>query len=141
MNSPFEDFSVDTFIQYHKKAVGSVNGALDPDCIDELAKQNCDTQAVPITAGCYVPPDGGTPFTVVTVYFVSSNALFGLGSSTADPYECCPIPELDPVNGPFIIAYEFEILCDCPGESTSRMLRQVPADAKKMWLDFVGTGH
>lgn len=120
--NPF-DFPVDMYIQYHEKAFGSSNGALDAVCVDRPLEPECAPDAPLITAGCIDHPGPNKlDFALVSVFFVSSESIFGLGGQNVDPYECCPIPESD-ANTP-IIEYTFKILCECPPEPTSyRQLR------------------
>ncbi len=114
IDNPF-DFEVDMYIQYHYKAVGSSNGALDPACDGNIKEPGCNPSATTITAGCI---HSETPFTIVSIFFVSNDPLFGTGSAKVTPYECCPIPDED-MNKP-MIQYTFKLLCGCP--TTSRQL-------------------
>jgi len=115
IDNPF-DFEVDMYIQYHSKAKASTSGALDPACVGRLEEPACNPSATSITAGCI--KGSTTPFTLVSVFFISENSLFGDGSSEVTPYECCPIPSSD-LQLP-IIQYTFKVLCECP--VTSRQL-------------------
>jgi len=115
VDNPF-DFPVDMFVQYHIKVEGSKSGALDPACDGNLMEPACNPNATPIKAGCI---KSETDFTIMSVFFISENALFGLGSTAVTPYDCCPIPPARK-NKP-IIEYTFKILCECP--TTSRNLR------------------
>lgn len=115
VDNPF-DFAVDMFVQYHTKVEGSTAGALDPACDGSLMEPACNPRATPIKAGCI---KSDVDFTIMSVFFISDNTLFGTGSTAVTPYECCPIPP-GHLKKP-IIEYTFKILCECP--STSRNLR------------------
>ena len=135
LDSPFE-FPADMFVQYHKKAVGSSKGALDPSCDAKLQEPGCNEQATTITAGC-IHPVNEPAFALVSVFFISTESLFGSGAADAVPYECCPIPTAD--QGKPIIEYVFKVLCECPSGSSSRQLTE--KDWIQMWQQEVGTGH
>ena len=120
IDSPF-DFNVDMFVQYHKKVAGSTAGALDPACATKLQEPGCNPSATPITAGCIKKPDGES-FALVSVYFISSNSMFGTGGgSSVSPYQCCQVPASDAAKP--IIEYTFKVLCSCPTSIPSRLLR------------------
>jgi hypothetical protein len=80
---------------------------------------SCDPASPDVQAGCIRVGDD-CPFSLVSVFFVSENPLFGVGGSGIEPYKCCPIPAGD-VDKP-MIEYTFKILCGCP--NTAQHLRR-----------------
>jgi len=119
VNNPFE-FNVDMMIQHHIRPTGSTRGALDPKCVGRLNEPSCKPLSADVTAGC-IRAGNDPPFTLVSLFFISENPLFGEGGSGIEPYKCCPIPAED-VGKP-IIEYTFKIECACP--SIARHLRSV----------------
>jgi hypothetical protein len=130
VDNPF-DFDVDMYVQYHEKK-GS-KGAFDPACLKDMQKPGCHTNADTITAAC-ITPAGQTPFTIVSVYFVSTETIFNSGATDAKIYECCNQDESTLPNP--VIEYTFEIKCECPMDS--RNLRANPADSFEAWLQAIG---
>jgi hypothetical protein len=118
VDNPF-DFKVNMMVQYHNRPTGSINGALDPNCIGRVNEPACDPTSPAIKAGCRRGHEG-VPFALVSVFFVSENPLFGNGGSGIQPYKCCPTPAGD-LDKP-MIEYRFKILCGCP--NVARQLRE-----------------
>lgn len=129
VDNPF-DFDVDMYVQYHEKK-GS-KGAFDPACLKDIQKPGCHTNADAITAAC-ITPAGHTPFSIVSVYFVSTESIFANGTD-AKIYECCN-QDANTLDNP-VIEYTFEIKCECPMDS--RNLRGAPADSFEAWLQAIG---
>jgi hypothetical protein len=116
VDNPFL-FPVDMYVQHHKK-VGS-HGAMDPACDKELQQPGCDLLADNITSAC-ITPGTATPFSIVSIFFVSTDSSFGAGSGV-EPYACCD-QEASTVGDP-IVEYTFKILCACPLVDARRRLR------------------
>jgi hypothetical protein len=114
VDNPF-DVDVAMYLEYEKK-VGS-HGAKDPACAKDPALGHCKTDALEITAAC-MRPLNEAPFAVFSVFFVSTDPCFGVGSDSLPPFECCEQEE-DTLNNPFV-KYTFKILCECP--ATQRRL-------------------
>jgi hypothetical protein len=134
VDNPF-DFDVDMYVQYHEKK-GS-KGAFDPACHKDMQKPDCPSSAYTVTAACLTPAEHTpyfTPFTIVSVYFVSTESIFYNGATDAKIYECCNQDE-NTLHNP-VIEYTFEIKCECPMDS--RNLRGDPADSFEAWLQAIG---
>jgi hypothetical protein len=131
MDNPF-DFNVDMYVQYHEKK-GS-KGAFDPACLREIQKPGCHTNADTVTAAC-IAPVGRTPFSIVSVYFVSTESIFANGGG-AKIDQCCNQEATTLLNDDPVIEYTFEIKCACPMES--RNLRGDLADSFEAWLQAIG---
>jgi hypothetical protein len=125
VDNPFP-FPVDMYVQHHKK-VGS-HGAMDPACDKDLQQPGCDLFADAITSAC-IKPGGETPFSIVSIFFVSTDTSFGAGSGV-EPYVCCD-QEASTVGDP-IVEYTFKILCACPMDARRR-LRGQSEDPFEAW--------
>jgi hypothetical protein len=125
VNNPFP-FPADMYVQHHKR-VGS-HGAMDPTCDKELQQPGCDLLADDVTSTCITPGDE-TPFSIVSIFFVSTDSSFGAGSGV-EPYECCG-QEASTVGDP-IVEYTFKILCACPMDARRR-LRGQSVDPFEAW--------
>jgi hypothetical protein len=108
VNNPFS-VPVDMYVEYEQK-VGS-HGAKDPACAKDTELGHCKVDALEITAAC-MNPLNEIPFAIFSVYFVSTDACFGVGTTSSPPFECCA-QEADTLNDPFV-KYTFKIMCECP---------------------------
>jgi len=110
LDNPF-DFSVGMFIQYLNRPTGSTHGALETNCVGDPITSSCNPASLPIKAGC-ISAGVQVPYTLVSVFFISQNPIFGGGGLNVKPYECCPIPAAE--DGKPIVQYTFRIECGCP---------------------------
>jgi len=110
LDNPF-DFDVGMFVQYPNRPTGSSHGALETNCVGDPVESACNPASLPIKAGCY---SAGVhiPYTLIQVYFISDNPIFGGGGLNVNQYECCPIPAAD--DDKPIVQYTFRIECGCP---------------------------
>jgi len=107
VTSPFAG-SVDMYTQYHKPS--GTGGGWFEACDGEMAVPECGPNASLITADCIEAE--GNPFSVIQVFFVSSDAGF-LGGAAVD--ECCHIGAAPPVGA--VAQYTFLVSCTCPQEA------------------------
>jgi hypothetical protein len=114
VNNPF-GWSADIYVQHHRD-VAEIAGALDEDCDGQVDIGSCNPTAA-ITAAC-LAPHGQTPYTVVTVFFVSNDPFLGIGGGEVD--KCCH--QAASSIGTPVAEYSFAIHCGCPSD-TSRNLR------------------
>jgi hypothetical protein len=101
---------------------------MDPACDKDLQQPGCDLFADAITSAC-IKPGGETPFSIVSIFFVSTDTSFGAGSGV-EPYVCCD-QEASTVGDP-IVEYTFKILCACPMD-IRRRLRGQNEDPFEAW--------
>jgi hypothetical protein len=135
LDSPFDN-KVDVYVQYHTHPYGSTSGALDPACKGMPQESACNPSAPSTTVGCIKPFDDKPAYSLVTIFFRDDH-----GTTSAVPYECCPVPAVD--LGKPMIEYTFKILCECP-DGTSRHLRKVDAasdEAMELWNKAISSSQ
>jgi uncharacterized repeat protein (TIGR01451 family) len=123
VDNPF-GVAMDMYVQYHTPT--GVAGAMTEACVQELGVPGCKPDGDPIIAACIDPNvEGQQPFSVVQVYFVNQQNIWGAGNGPLATVDECCHEGIEEITKP-TVQYSFIIHCACEGMLTSsRNLRGV----------------
>jgi hypothetical protein len=118
VDNPFEE-NADIYIQYENHIAEGEPGRKDV-CEKFPNTPGGNPAASEVTATCWVPVDGSTPFTVVTVYVATTDESV-VPSDVTIPECCYEEEELDPLWNK--VMYTYAMFCRCPKADTVSRLR------------------
>jgi hypothetical protein len=116
VDNPF-GVAMNMYVQYH--TLTGLAGAMTEECVAELGVPGCKPDGAPIIAACMGPKiEGEQPFSVVQVYFVNEQNIWGEGNLPLAAVDECCHQDIGDITKP-TVQYTFIIHCACQGMLTS----------------------